>query len=81
MGFLFPSPSMPPPPPPPVFKPDPELAAQREAAKSRADATASQTADASSSSTIGRLMGTQGGRALFTNTAAGFGRTLGNANV
>jgi hypothetical protein len=73
--------SSPTPPPAPVYTPDPALAAQRDAANARADVTALALADRSSTATLGKYMGTQGARALFTSTAAGYGKTLGNANV
>ncbi len=82
MGFLNP----PQPPRPEVQQvkppdPDPNLVAQREQAQLRADRESQDAFNAGSQRTLGRLMGTQGARALFTGTAAGFSRTLGSANV
>ena len=81
MGFLSP-----PPQPGGAFTPektppDPELIAQREQAKARADATAETSADAAQAGALGRLMGTRGARSMFSSTAAGYSRTLGGANV
>jgi hypothetical protein len=65
----------------PTYQPDPTLVAQQAAAEAAATAANSKIAAASASQTMGRFMGTQGGRALYTATAAGFGKTLGSANV
>ena len=88
MGFMFGggggggfTPQAQTPPPAPVYTPDPALAAPRDAANARADVTSAASAERSSTATLGKYMGTQGARALFTSTAAGYGKTLGNANM
>lgn len=65
----------------PTYQPDPTLVAQQQAAQAAATAANAKIASVSASQTMGRFMGNQGGRSLFTATSAGFGKTLGSANV
>lgn len=83
MGALFNPPSVPAPnvmiqstPPP-----DPDLAAQRDLLRDRADQKAAADSQRSIENIMGRSMGTRGSRSLFTGTAAGYTRTLGSAAV
>lgn len=78
MGLFSASPSISPQSPPqrPSYQLTAEQAQQDEldAANLRIGAKARQDA-------MGRTMGTQGTNALFTGGAAGYGRTMGQANV
>ena len=78
MGF-FSSPASTPAKPAP--EPDPELVVQREAAKAAANADNADVSEKARRRYAGRTMGTSGANATYTDTAAGFGKTLGSANI
>jgi hypothetical protein len=65
----------------PEPEPDPSVVAQRQAVEAAANAKAEEDAKKARQQYAGRTMGTQGANALFTGSAAGYGRTMGAANV
>jgi hypothetical protein len=60
---------------------DPEQTAARKAILQDADSSQAAVADRARQRYLGRTMGTAGANALYTDTAAGFSRTMGSANV
>jgi len=78
MGF-FSAPAVAPPKPEPTV--DPNIKAQQDAIRGQAEAAARESGDAAKRRYQGRTMGTEGANAYFTGGPAGYGRTMGQANI
>ena len=60
---------------------DPAQKAAREAIAQQTNTRAAAVQDAAKRRFEGRSMGTEGANATFTGSAAGYGRTMGSANI
>jgi hypothetical protein len=60
---------------------DPEIRKQRDAIEATTNVEQTKIAERSRQRYAGRSMGVEGANAFFTGSPAGYGRTMGSANV